>query len=69
MATVTPPYADPGIAAYEELDTYKQAFLLAGSHPELKPAISFPLDNNTAFEQFAVVGIDGSGYIALATED
>lgn len=66
MATITPPYADPGIAAFEELDTYVQNNLLAGNDPVLKPAYSYPLDNSTTFDQFSVVGLDASGNIALA---
>lgn len=66
MATIKFPYADPGRAAFEELDTYVQSFLLAGSHPELKPAYSFSLANDTAFAQFSVVGLDASGNLALA---
>lgn len=68
MATITPPYADPGRAAFEELDTYVQNYLLAGSHPELAPAYSFPLANSTSFLQFAVVGLDANGKIAMATK-
>lgn len=67
MATITPPYADPGRASFEQLDTYVQNNLLAGNHPELKPAYSYPLDNSTTFEQFSVVGLDANGNIALAT--
>ena len=66
MATVKVPYADPGVAAFEVLDTYTQEFLLAGNHPELAPAYSFPLDNSTSFAQFSVVGLDASGNLALA---
>lgn len=69
MATITPPYADPGRAAFEELDTYVQNNLLAGNHPELKPAYSFPLDNDATFAQFSVVGLDASGNLALAVVD
>lgn len=68
MATITPPYADPGRAAFEELDTYLQNNLLAGNHPELKPAYSYPLANGAAFAQFSVVGLDASGNLALATQ-
>ena len=67
MATITYPYADPGRASFEVLDTYAQNFLLAGNHPELKPAYSYPLALNTVFAQFSVVGLDAAGKIAMAT--
>lgn len=67
MADVKVPYPDFGQAAFEELNTYKQEFLLAGHHPELKPAYSFPLANNTSFALFSVVGLDAAGNLALAT--
>lgn len=69
MPTVTFPYGDPGRAAFEELDTYVNKVLLSGTHPELKPAYSFPLANDTDFAQFSVVGLDVNGDIAMATED
>lgn len=67
MATIKQPYADPGLASFEVLDTYTQQFLLAGNHPELAPAVRFPLANSTAFAQFSVVGLDANGKVALAT--
>lgn len=67
MANITYPYADPGRASYEVMDTYLQNFLLAGNDPELKPAYSYPLANNTTFAQFSVVGLDAAGKIAMAT--
>ena len=69
MATITPPYADPGRAGFEQLDTYLQNYLLAGSHPELAPAYSFPLAVSTSFEQFSVVGLDANGKLTLAVVD
>lgn len=68
MANVTPPYDDRGVASFEVLDTYLQNNLLAGNHPELKPAFSYPMANNTSFAQFSVVGLDASGNIALAVD-
>lgn len=67
MATITPPYADPGRASFEVLDDYKQNFLLAGNHPELKPAYSFRLAPNLTLAQFSVVGLNSSGLLVLAT--
>ena len=67
MATITPPYADPGRAAFQELDTYLSTSLLAGPHPKLKPAYPFPAAAGTVLAQFAVVGLDGSGNVVAAT--
>lgn len=66
MANVTPPYADPGRASFEELDTYLQNFLLGGNHPELKPAVSAPLPNSVTYAQFTVVGRNSSGQLVPA---
>ena len=68
MAIITPPYADPGRAAFEELDTYTMNFLLAGSHPELKPAMGFPMPNSASYEQFSVLGLNAAGKLVMATE-
>jgi hypothetical protein len=68
MANITPPYADPGRAAFQELDTHLQNFLLAGVHPELAPAIGFPLPNSVDYPQFAVLGLDAAGKLVWATE-
>lgn len=69
MTDFTLPYPDPGVASFELVGNFiNHPALLAGQDPELKPAYSFPLANSTAFDQFSVVGLDGSGKIALATE-
>lgn len=68
MANVTIPYADPGRASFEEMDTYLQGFLLNGNHPELAPAYGFPMPNSTTFKQFSVLGLDANGKLAMATE-
>ncbi len=68
MPTITPPYNDPGRASFEVLDTYMQNFLLAGMHPELKPAYSFPLPNNANYAQFSVVGLNETGQLVMATQ-
>lgn len=69
MATVTPPYADPGRASFEVLDDYTQNFLLAGSDPKLKPAVSAPLPNSVNYAQFTVVGRNASGQLVPAVWD
>lgn len=66
MANITPPYADPGRASFEVLDSYFQDFLLAGNDPELKPAYSFASDTATVLAQFAVVGLDADGEVVAA---
>lgn len=67
MTTFSTPYADPGRAAFQELDTHVQSWLLAGPHPELAPAIAFPLPNSVSYAQFTVVGLDASGNLVPAT--
>lgn len=64
MPNITPPYADPGRAGFEVLDTYLQNFLLAGNHPELKPAYSFASASGTELDQFAVVGLSAGNIVA-----
>ncbi|KVK49535.1 hypothetical protein L905_19280 [Agrobacterium sp. TS43] len=66
MANITPPYVDPGRAAFEELDTYLQNHLLAGSHPELAPAYSFPIPLNANYAQFTVLGLNATGELVPA---
>ena len=67
MADVKIPYADPGRAGFQELDTYLQGFLLAGNHPPLAPAFSFQLAASKTLAQFTVVGLDASGKLVAAT--
>ncbi|UVK46825.1 head decoration protein [Mesorhizobium sp. AR07] len=67
MSTILPPYADPGRAVFQELDTYTQNYLLAGSDPELAPAYSFPLPNSVSYPQFQVVGLSAAGKLVPAT--
>lgn len=68
MTAVTIPYADPGRASFEELDSYHQGFLLAGNHPPLAPAFAFDLPLNCNFAQFSVLGLDANNKLAMATE-
>lgn len=63
------PYADPGRASFELVDTYTQQFLLNGHHPELAPARPLPLAINTSFAQFSVVGLNQAAKLAMATKD
>jgi hypothetical protein len=66
MATITPPYADPGRASFETLDNYTQNFLLGGVHPELAPALGMDQLINTTLDQYTVVGKNGSGFLVKA---
>lgn len=64
------PYADPGRAAFEEVDSYTQGFLLGGMHPQLAPALGMPQKPNTTLAQFAVVGVDSvTGKLDMAQYD
>lgn len=66
MANITPPYADPGRAGFEVLDTHLQNYLLAGSHPELKPAYSYPIPFGANYAQFTVLGLNAAGELVPA---
>lgn len=68
MTTFPTPYADPGKASFEVLDTHTQTFLLAGNHPELAPAYSYPVLASLALAQFAVVGLDDDGFLVAAVD-
>lgn len=69
MATVSNQWADPGRAAFEELDTYVQSFLLAGNHPELAQPYAYAVETGSSVVQFSVVGFDSNGYLVPATQD
>ncbi len=69
MTTFSTPYADPGRAAFEELDTHIQSNLLAGPHPEMAPAVAFPLPLPSTYAQFSVVVLNVSGQIVMAEND
>lgn len=68
MADVKIPYADPGRASFEQMDTYLQQFLLAGNHPQLSPAYGYPVQFNANYEQFSVLGLDSAGELVRATD-
>lgn len=68
MTTFTPPYADPGLASFEVMDSYLQNFLLAGNDPKLKPAYAMPLPNSVSYAQFSVVGLNATKKLVMATE-
>lgn len=55
-----------GRPAFEVLDTYTQQNLLAGAIPGLTPANRIPLSTGFDQPQFAVVGLNADGELALA---
>jgi hypothetical protein len=68
MANFTVPYHEAGLAAFEDLDTYFQKFLLSGDMPRLA---SFPMTvkANETLAQFTVVGLDAGGKLVKAVFD
>lgn len=69
MPEVKIPYPDVGQAAFEELDTYTNTFLLSGSDPKLEPGYPFPVKEDETLEQFHVVGLDANDKLVPATWD
>jgi len=67
MANVTVPYSEAGLAAFEQLDTFLQKFVLMGEHPRLAAGV-FTVKANEVLEQFTVVGIS-AGKIEKAQFD
>ncbi|WP_031268951.1 MULTISPECIES: head decoration protein [unclassified Labrenzia] len=68
MADVTVPYMETGLAAFEELDSYQQQFLLSGSHPPFATGIPMTIKASEDIKQFHVVGLDASDLIVPAVE-
>jgi hypothetical protein len=64
---VNVPYIEAGLAAFEQLDTHTKTFLNVLLAP--KPPIAVKCAPGTSFEAFSVVGLDGSGNLALAEAD
>lgn len=61
MANVPTTYKNAdahGVPAFEVLDTYTQQALLAGSEPQLSPAVRILLADSLTLAQFTVVGLD-----------
>lgn len=56
-----------GRASFEVLDRYVQEFLLAGAEPALQPAMGVFLADSLTLPQFAVVGLNGSNKLVMAT--
>jgi hypothetical protein len=69
MAEVNTSYKNAdvyGRTAFEQMDTYVQSVLLAGSEPAVEPARSKLLGDSLTLAQFTVVGI-AAGKIVPAT--
>ena len=66
MADVTMPYLEAGLAAFEELDTYLQKFLLSGSDPKLEPGFPMEIAAGQALQQFQVLGLNAGGKLVPA---
>lgn len=66
MATVKSPYLDAGVAAFEELDTYKADYLLLGTVPPLQTWTARMADNLT-LAKHQVCGLDANGRLVPAT--
>lgn len=65
MAVTPIPYPALGVAKFEQMDTWLQSFLFAGSDtpPRTYPYTVAP---NTVIAQFQVVGLNGSGQLIPA---
>lgn len=58
-----------GTPAFEELDTWTQQNLLAGSEPGLQVPVRILMADSLTLAQFSVVGLDANGDLALAFHD
>lgn len=67
MPNVKVPYAQAGLAAFEELDTYEKDFLISGSWPVLSPGYPLPVEGEEELLKFQVVGLNGDGRLVPAT--
>lgn len=62
------PYGSQGFASFNESGEYTTQEVFCGDLP--RPFTeSYPVAAETTLEQYSVVGLDGSGDLALATED
>jgi hypothetical protein len=66
MNDVTIPYPNPGVASFEQLDTWHQQFYLAGSYPPSKTH-TFQVEQNQTLAQFQVVGLNARRKLVPAT--
>lgn len=68
MANVNLPYGDTGVAAYEQGDTYSQVELFNSAIP-MPVTEDFEVAASTTLLARAVVGLDASGKLVMATDD
>lgn len=66
MADVKIPYPEAGLAAFEQLDSHIQGFLLSGSDPKVEPGFPMEIKVGQALQQFQVCGLDGTGKLVPA---
>lgn len=66
MADVKIPYPEVGLAAFEQLDSHFQGFLLTGSDPKLEPGFPMEVAVGQALKQFEVLGLDAQGKLVPA---
>lgn len=64
MANVNVPYANPGQAAFEQLDTWTNEFFLSG--PEPLGTMTFKAANGQVLPFLTVVGFNSSGLVVKA---
>lgn len=65
MAVTQIPYADAGVASFEQHDGFIPVELFNSAMPE-PITEDFPVGENTDLRAGAVVGVDGAGNLALA---
>lgn len=65
MAVTNIPYAGAGIAGFEVNDGFASVELFSSAIPE-PVTEDFPIAQNTTLAAFSVVGLDGSGNLAMA---
>src|SRR6185312_9320941 len=67
MTNVTVPYPELGVAAFDQLDTWLQSFLLAGSDPELLAYSSLKFEQGQTLAAHTVVGFNARRRLVPAT--
>lgn len=69
MANVFPNYQNAnahGVPAFENIDSYFNQYLLAGSEPGIQQPVNILLADSTTLAQFSVVGLNSSNRLVLA---
>jgi hypothetical protein len=65
--TTPVPYPELGLASFDQLDTWTQSFLLAGSDPELLSYSGFAFEQNQNLPIYTVVGFNARKKLVPAT--